>query len=690
MGSFVRALLLMSVALPAQADTAFVVGTVDGIATNSYGAPRYVGTALQPLDHAGFEVISAIDADTETLRGLVGELVAMQEEDRMVIILAGRFVHFEGLTWFLGREAGVQGLGSVSGAGIPVQLLLDIAAASEGRALVLLGPEDQGLPMGPGLNEGLGNLEVPEGVTLAIGHPAAVARFATRELLVQGRPLRAAFERAPGLSVQAINAPDQPFMPAPVVTPTVPPADQSYWEAMVALNNVFAYQAYLNRYPNGYYAAEAQARIAALQPPQPQLTPEEVEAALGLNRTQRRQIQRDLAILNYYSAGIDGIFGQGTRGGIRAWQRDNNLQSTGYLDAAQVQRLADQGEVRRAELQAQDRAFWQQTGSGNDEAGLRAYLNRYPNGEFAEIARERIAAIEEARAEQADIDYWNQTGRGTNEAGLRAYLQRYPQGQFAGLARQRLEDIDAQQDRDYWSQTGANGTEAGLRAYLQRYPQGIFNQTARQQLNALVTAGNHGQAWQQARAEDTLDAYRAFINTYPDSPHVQRARARINEIQADNQAWQAAVNAGTAQAYRDYLNIYPDGRHADDARQRLQTGNADEQAWRTARDQDTVAAYRQYLDDFSEGAHAAEAQARIDALTGGPSDPAIGQMSQAQLQLAATGLRRVGLLPNGNVSEADIVASLRRYQRSRGLEETGMLDRQTMALLTVEALGGNN
>ena len=40
MRSFVRALLLMSVALPAQADTAFVVGTVDGIATNSYGAPR--------------------------------------------------------------------------------------------------------------------------------------------------------------------------------------------------------------------------------------------------------------------------------------------------------------------------------------------------------------------------------------------------------------------------------------------------------------------------------------------------------------------------------------------------------------------------------------------------------------------------------------------------------------------------
>ena len=587
MKSFVRALLFLSVALPAQADTALVVGSVDASATTSYGAPRYVGTSLQPLDQAGFDVISALDADAETLRGLVSQMAAMGEEDRLVIILAGRFANFGGLTWFLGRDAGVQDLGSVSGAGIPVQLLLDIAAGVEGGAIILLGPEDQGVPTGAGLAEGLGALEVPEGVTLATGHPAAIARFAARDLLVPGRPVRDAFARAPGLSVVALNQPFEPFIPLPVVTPVIPPADQAYWEAMAGLNNIFAYRAYLNRYPNGYYAAEARARIATLQPPEPQLTPEEIEAALGLTRNQRRDIQRDLEVLSYYTLTIDGLFGPGSRGAIRGWQQANGLQVTGYLDAAQIQRLSDQGDVRRAQIQAQDRAYWQQTGSGSDEAGLRAYLNRYPNG------------------------------------------------QFANLARQRLADIEAAQDRAYWQQTGAGSTEAGLRAYLGRYPDGIYAQTARQQLAALTNAGAHAAAWQAAQATDTIAAYRQFLNQYPQSPNANAAQARIAAIRADNQAWQSAQNIGTAAAYRDYLNAYPSGRHQAEARAALQAIEADNQAWQVARAADTVTAYRQYLDDYPDGLHAQQARDRIAALGGSAADPALGQMSNAELRLAA-------------------------------------------------------
>lgn len=686
MKSFIRAVLLMTVAIPASADTALVVGTVDIAATTSYGAPRYVGTALTPLNQAGFNLISAIDADTETLHGLVSQLVATNEQDRLVIVLSGRFANFAGLTWFLGRDAGPQELGSVSGAGIPVQLLMDIAAAVPGEAIILLGAEDQGVPIGPGLAEGLGQLTIPAGLTVATGHPAAVARFTSRELLVQGRPLRDSFASAPGLSVLALHQPFQPFMPLPVVVPTVPVADQSYWNAMSALNNIFAYRAYLNRYPNGYYAAEAQNRISALQPTQPQLSPQQTEAALGLTRNQKRHIQRDLAVLAHYTSGIDGLFGPGTRGSIRAWQQANGLAVTGYLDAAQVTRLSDQGDVRRAELRAQDRAYWQQTGSGNNEAGMRAYLNRYPHGEFADRARESIAAMEEARAEQADIDYWNQTGQGNNEAGLRAYLNRYPHGQYAQIAQQRLANIVSQQDRNYWQQSGANGTEAGLRAYLNQYPDGIYAQTARQQLNALTQAGNQVTAWEVAQATDTISGYRDYANAYPNGPHVNEARQRIQAIRADNQAWQAADATGTADAYRDYLTAYPQGRHETQARAKLQAIRADHQAWRDARDEDTAASYQAYLDAYPDGLHMQQAQNRLNAFPPPPVDPAIGQMSNPQLQLAAGQLRRVGYLPASNVTEADIVAALRRYQNDRGLSNTGLLDRQTTAVLFIEAL----
>ena len=114
MRSFVKALLLMGVAMPAGADTALVVGTVDANATTSYGAPRYLGTAFTPLDQAGFSLLSAIDADAATLQGLLTALVTAEEQDTLVIALAGRFAHFDGWTWFLGRDAGQPDLGTVS------------------------------------------------------------------------------------------------------------------------------------------------------------------------------------------------------------------------------------------------------------------------------------------------------------------------------------------------------------------------------------------------------------------------------------------------------------------------------------------------------------------------------------------------------------------------------------------------
>mgnify|MGYP000601194144 CR=1 FL=1 len=688
MKSFVKALLLMGVAMPAGADTALVVGTVDEASTTSYGAPRYLGTAFTPLDQAGFGLISALDADAETLRSLVTRLVLADEQETLIIALSGRFVSHGGLSWFLGRDAGQQDLGSVSGAGISVQLLMDIAAASPARAVILLAPEDQGIALGAGLEDGLGPLEVPEGLTLATGHPASVARFLRSDLLAPGRPLRDAFAAAPGLTVVALQDPFVPFIPAPVVVPTVPADEQAYWDAMETLDNVFAYRAYLNRYPTGYYAAQAQARIAALEPPAPQLTPEEAETALGLSREQRRDIQRDLAVLGHYNSGIDGLFGPGTRGGIRQWQQANGLQVTGYLDAAQITRLRDQGDVRREQIRAQDLAYWNQTGQGNDEAGLRAYLGRYPNGQFAQLARQRLDAIEAEQARQADIAFWNQTGRGQDEAGLRAYLGRYPNGEFSQLARQRLNTIIAQQEQQAWQLAQARDSIQGYRLYLNDYPNGPHAQQAQQRLAQLQQAAGEPAAWQQAQSANTIPAYRQYLNDYPNGPHAQQAQQRINAIRADNQAWQQAEATDTIPAYRTYLNQYPNGRHASDASDRIDAIRADNQAWQQAEAADTIPAYRQYLNRYPNGRHAAEAQQRISDL-GGAADPAIGQMNPVQLETARRGLQHRGILPAGPATEAEIIAGLRTYQRRFGLPDTGVMDPQTTLHMTLQGLLSN-
>ena len=102
---------------------------------------------------------------------------------------------------------------------------------------------------------------------------------------------------------------------------------------------------------------------AAAPPPQPPQTavmvpptPEEPP----LSRNQRMTIQRQLSVLGLYGSTIDGNFGPGTRKGIRAFQRDNGLEATGYLTDETVARLTEKATAREQQLAAAQAATEQQ------------------------------------------------------------------------------------------------------------------------------------------------------------------------------------------------------------------------------------------------------------------------------------------------------------------------------------------
>ncbi len=100
------------------------------------------------------------------------------------------------------------------------------------------------------------------------------------------------------------------------------------------------------------YVTEAQLRVllrtgTVLDPPDDTpptgtLGGAEVEAALGLTRTQRITIQRQLTALGYDAGVADGLWGSNTRTAIRAWQKANKKTQSGYMTAAQVRLIADQ------------------------------------------------------------------------------------------------------------------------------------------------------------------------------------------------------------------------------------------------------------------------------------------------------------------------------------------------------------
>ncbi len=416
-----------------------------------------------PLATAGFTVIAAMDQPVAELRAqLAGLLVDRDETTRLVILLSGHFVRSERGTWFLGTDADRPDLATVDGVGVPLATVLEIASGAPGGALLLLGTEERRISLGTGLASGIGPLDIPQGVTVIRGEAAQVAAFAGRDLVQKGQSLSALAAARPDLIADGFLSDLVPFLPLTADSASgatlAATAETSFWQATKSLNTPEAYEAYLKRFPGGLYSTEALAEVTRARS-EPGREARLAEEAMALSRDQRRGLQQALTLIGFNTKGIDGIFGAGTRAAVVAWQQKNSLPATSYLTRDQIVRITAQADRRAAELEAEaarrkaeqaalDRAYWAETGSEDQagdaasrEAGLRAYLKRYPDGLYSEVAADRLQAIEDGRRQEAearDRAAWDQAEAAGTDAGYRAYLRSFPEGAFAAAARDRI------------------------------------------------------------------------------------------------------------------------------------------------------------------------------------------------------------------------------------------------------------
>ncbi len=442
--------------------------------------------AAPVLEAAGFTVVSGSDLTAANLRARLTELLVEREGTaRLVILLTGHFVRSERGTWFLGTDADAPDLATVDGMGLPLATVLEIASGAPGGAVVLLGGEERRILLGAGLAAGIGPLDIPQGVTVIRGEAAQIAAFAERDLVQRGQSLAALVSARPDLIADGFLSDLVPFLPAEPGqasnTTVAAAAERSFWEATKSLATPEAYEAYLKRYPGGLFSTVALAEVTRARS-EPGRDARLAEEALGLSRDQRRELQRALSLIGFNTKGIDGIFGAGTRAAIVAWQQKNVVPATSYLTQAQIVRITAQADRRAAELEAEalrrqteqqalDRAYWAETGSedlagdeASREAGLRAYLKRFPDGLYSEVAADRLKAILAARraeAEAKDRAAWDLAEAADTEDGYRAYLRTYPDGAFAPAARDRIAAL-TQTDTDAELLDTARAEEAAL------------------------------------------------------------------------------------------------------------------------------------------------------------------------------------------------------------------------------------
>ncbi|WP_417806188.1 peptidoglycan-binding protein [Thioclava sp.] len=474
---------IAALAVPATAaDLALILGNANYDRMGDVKGVDASPKSQSGLKQAGFEILDMSDADAGELRTRFRDFVTeAQGADTVVVALSGRFVHSNSETWFLPVDARDGTLPEAVSEALPLSAVMTVLAAHPGKAVLLLGAQEPGGALSGLTTPGIGTLSIPQGVSVLHGEPKQVAALMTGDLARPDAPLAQAAKEA-GLTTSGFITRDLALVtatgntappPAPVKTPQADPASP-YWDLAKSEDTIDAYQLYLQRYPNGANVSDAKARIAALQAA-PEQQAKSTEDGLNLSRDQRREIQQNLTILEYDPKGVDGIFGAGSRSAISRWQRANAFDDTGYLTRDQLTKLSVQGEKRAAELEAeakarqaeidrQDRAYWEQTGKAGDEPGLRVYLKKYPDGLFADLAQERLDAIESARradAQSVDRADWDAARQVDTVAGYRDYLSSRDKPAFQAEAEARIAELQ-QRNQDSAQDAQAKAGEDAL------------------------------------------------------------------------------------------------------------------------------------------------------------------------------------------------------------------------------------
>jgi peptidoglycan hydrolase-like protein with peptidoglycan-binding domain len=453
------------------ADVALIIGNEDYRRLADVRSADDVMAPGEALERQGFEVIALANADTAGMARALARFVDRADgAERIAVVLNGHFVSSATDAWLLPVDVPESAsLADMPRIGLPLSIVHAVLERHPGRAVLVIGHAGTSGSAGTYLARGPGEVAAGQGVTLVEGDAASASWFVSTVLIRPGIRLAEAVKRLSGIMASGYLPADYVFLaaaaPAPSPDPVpLPDADAEteakFWNATRSADTIAAYEAYLRRYPEGPHAEEARRIVTEIRT-DPNRPARLAEDALRLSRDQRREIQRGLSLLGFDPRGIDGVFGQGSRRAIAAWQTGEGVAATGYLTREQIAELARQADIRAAELEReaevrrleqerQDRAYWAATGSVGDEAGLRAYLGRYPDGIFAELAQSRLKAIEDAKraeAAQQDRAAWDRAVGSNTIVAYRLYLQEFPRGAFAEEAQARIDDLTAEAEQ---------------------------------------------------------------------------------------------------------------------------------------------------------------------------------------------------------------------------------------------------
>ena len=462
------------------------------------------------------------------------------------------------------------------------------------------------------------------------------------------------------------------------------------WEQAKSGNSISAYDDYLSRYPEGQFAALAQAARKKLvqEAAERERQAREEAASQEMQARKRREAEARAArieqeswgqaqlvnsisayddYLSRYPEGQFAALAQAARKKLvqEAAERERQAREEAASQEMQVRKKRE-AEARVARIEQES---WEQAQSVNSISAYDDYLSRYPVGRFVALAqgvrkklvqeaaelerqaREEAASQEmqarkkreaEARVARIEQESWGQAQSVNSISAYDDYLSRYPEGRFGALAqaaRQKLVQESAERERQ--------AREEAVRQEEQ----------ARKRREAEARAARIEQeSWEQAKSGNSISAYDDYLSRYPDGQFValaqgarqklvqeaaelerqvreeavrqeeqvrKRREAEARAARIEQESWEQTKSVNSISVYDDYLIRYPDGRFAalaQEARQKLvQEAEAlaakiEQESWELAKSENNLSVYENFLSRYPKGRFSVKAQGNYQIL----------------------------------------------------------------------------
>jgi hypothetical protein len=185
-----------------------------------------------------------------------------------------------------------------------------------------------------------------------------------------------------------------------------------------------------------------------------------------------------------------------------------------------------------------EHSYWVALEDSADFSDYAEFLERFPSGVYAPLARKRFEA-RIAKAQRGPIE---------------RFLHERPISSFATPLRARLASIE-------WADLGQDRSAAKLRAFIERHFDSVEAGQAKTELAKIE--------WNRlSQIEDVAEINR-ILPDLDNTPEADLARRRRDALKLEKEQWDAAVAANSVTSFQTFLTKFPKGKYSGDAKQRI-------------------------------------------------------------------------------------------------------------------------